>query len=57
MKQVDNQILNDLVTFCRVGDMGALTRFELIKEVFEVEFHQYEFDCLRKEIGRCYVID
>lgn len=57
MKEIDKQILNDLVTFCRVGDMGALERFELIKPIFEIEFHQYEFDCLRYEIGRCYVID
>jgi hypothetical protein len=44
-----------MVTFCRVGDAGAISRYELIKKVLEVEFHQYEFDCLRTEIGRCFV--
>src|SRR5687767_4756883 len=49
--------IDAMVTFCRVGDAAALSRFELIEKIFQVEFHQPEFDILRKEIGRCYVID
>lgn len=57
MEQNSRKVLEDLVAFCRVGDTGTLQRYELVSKILEVEFHQYEFDCLRREISRCYVVD
>lgn len=56
MKQEEGDIIEGMANFCRIADKKALIRYEIIRQVLETEFHQYEFDVLRREIGRCYVV-
>jgi hypothetical protein len=56
MEELENTKKLEMINFCQLNDTNSLRRYELIKQILEVEFHQSEFDILRKEIGRCYVI-
>jgi hypothetical protein len=56
MEEFENKKKSEMIAFCQITDTDSLKRYELIKRILEVEFYQSEFDILRKEIGRCYVI-
>jgi hypothetical protein len=56
MEELENKKNSEMMAFCQITDTDSLKRYEFIKRILEVEFYQSEFDILRKEIGRCYVI-
>jgi hypothetical protein len=56
MEELENKKNSEIMAFCQITDTDSLKRYELIKKILEVEFYQSEFDILRKEIARCYVI-
>jgi hypothetical protein len=48
MKGNTRSRIDAMVMYCRVGDAAALSRLELNETIFQIEFHQPEFDMLRK---------
>jgi hypothetical protein len=56
MEELENREKSEMMAFCQITDKESLKRYELIKQILEIEFYQDEFDILRNEIGRCYVI-
>jgi hypothetical protein len=49
-------LVEEMFAFCRITDEEAIHRYILIKKIIKDEFYQPEFDILRNEIGRCYVL-
>lgn len=56
MTQEQREDVDKFLAFCGIADSHAYSRYEYMQNILAVEFYQPEFDIIRKEIGRCFVI-
>lgn len=56
MNEEEKEGISKMASFCRIIDNEALHRYRLVETILQTGFYQPEFDILRNEIGRCYVI-